>query len=134
MKQKRKILIVDDDPDFIESTKIILESADYEVISAGNGTEGLQMVTLESPDLIILDIMMDSMFEGFAVSAALKMTAEYIDYRHTPILMVSSLRRDLEDKAKAPKKAGGIAGDQFMDKPLDPGALLTKVSEMLRTA
>jgi CheY-like chemotaxis protein len=134
LNAKRKILIVDDDPDFIEATKIILESADYEVISAKNGTQGLEMVTLESPDLIILDIMMDSMFEGFAVSAALKMTADYIDFRHTPILMVSSLRKDLEYKTKAPKKAEGIAGDQYMDKPLEPKALLSKISEMLHTA
>ena len=70
MKHKAKILIIDDDSDFIESTKLILESGDYEVVVARNGTEGLELVTLEDPDLIVLDIMMDSMFEGFNVSAA----------------------------------------------------------------
>lgn len=133
MKSKPKILIIDDDPDFVESTKLILESGDYEVVAARNGTEGLEMVTLEDPDLIILDIMMDSMFEGFNVSAALKMTTEYIDYRDTPVLMVSSVRTEYGDRFDVPEGAEGIQGDFYMDKPVEPRALLSKVEEMLHS-
>jgi len=131
VKRRPKILIIDDDPDFVESTKLILESGDYEVVSAKNGTEGLELVTLEDPDLIILDIMMDSMFEGFNVSAALKMTTEYIDYRDTPVLMVSSVRTEYGDRFDVPEGAEGLQGDAYMDKPVEPRALLQKVTEML---
>ena len=131
MKHKAKILIIDDDSDFIESTKLILESGDYEVVVARNGTEGLELVTLEDPDLIVLDIMMDSMFEGFNVSAALKMTTEYIDYRDTPILMVSSVKTEFGDRFDVPDGAEGIQGDAFMDKPVEAQRFLTKVAEML---
>ena len=133
MKHKAKILIIDDDSDFIESTKLILESGDYEVVVARNGTEGLELVTLEDPDLIVLDIMMDSMFEGFNVSAALKMTTEYIDYRDTPILMVSSVKTEFGDRFDVPDGAEGIQGDAFMDKPVEAQMFLTKVAEMLRS-
>lgn len=131
MNSKAKILIIDDDPDFIASTKMILESADYEVISARNGTEGLEKLTLEDPDLIILDIMMDSMFEGFSVAAALKTTTEYIDYRETPVIMASSVKTDIGTRFTVPKGAEALQGDAFLDKPIDPQELLRKVAELL---
>jgi len=131
--KKKKILIIDDDPDFTEATRIILESADYEVVTARNGAEGLERVTLEDPDLIILDIMMETMFEGFSVCAALKMTTEYIDYRDTPILMISSVKQEVGSRFNLPKEAEGLEGDSFLDKPVEPGVLLSKVDELLRT-
>ncbi|MBC7256762.1 MAG: response regulator, partial [Chloroflexi bacterium] len=53
-----KILIVDDDPDFVETTRLVLESAGHEVVSAADGDEGLKRVAQEKPDLVILDIIM----------------------------------------------------------------------------
>ncbi|MFQ5885962.1 MAG: response regulator transcription factor, partial [Anaerolineae bacterium] len=66
-----KILLVDDDPDFVEATKIVLESAPYEVEVAYDGTEALAKVYEEKPDLIILDIIMPEQ-DGFKVCKALK--------------------------------------------------------------
>lgn len=66
-----KILLVDDDPDFVEATKIVLESAPYQVEVAYNGREALAKVHEEKPDLIILDIIMPEQ-DGFKVCKVLK--------------------------------------------------------------
>ena len=71
MEKKAKILLVDDDIDFVESTKIILESKPYEVIVAYEGDEGLQKAREENPDLILLDIIMP-IKDGFTAAEQLK--------------------------------------------------------------
>lgn len=67
-----KILVVDDDPDVVMSTRLCLEAEGHEVIDAKNGTECLARVRTQCPDLIILDVMMDSTTEGFQVTLKLK--------------------------------------------------------------
>ena len=86
MGQKR-ILIIDDDPDFTEATQVVLESQGYVVASASDGSEAILRVGLFNPDLIILDVMMDSNREGFVLARELK---KYPEYKEKPILMVFS--------------------------------------------
>ena len=69
---QRLILIVDDDYDFLEINRIILEGAGYRVVEATNPDEAHARITGEVPDLIITDLMMDSLDAGFAFAAALK--------------------------------------------------------------
>jgi len=76
--EKPKILVIDDDPDFVEGIRIALEANNYEAYIAENGTEGLKLITKIHPDLIILDVMMDSITEGFQVSMPIRML-------HTPL-------------------------------------------------
>ena len=71
MAKKAKILIIDDDVDFVEATKIVLESKPYEVVVAHEGEEGLRKVVEEKPDLIILDVIMP-IKDGFTVAEQLK--------------------------------------------------------------
>jgi CheY-like chemotaxis protein len=71
MSEKKKILLVDDDPDFVEAVKVIVESGGYEVRVAYDGQEGLEAVAEEKPDLIVLDVMMPVM-NGHAACAKLK--------------------------------------------------------------
>ena len=83
-----KILVVDDDPDFVEVTRVVLENAGHSVESAADGGEALQKVAAGAPDLIVLDVIMSSMLEGLSVSQEL---SEHPDFKHIPIIMVTSI-------------------------------------------
>lgn len=78
-----KILIIDDDPDLVEAMKVVLESKNYQVSSAKNGEEGLKKAKLEKPNLIILDIMMETGDKGFDVARDLKKRQKLQRYPHT---------------------------------------------------
>ncbi len=126
-----KILIIDDDPDFTLANKAILEAAGHEVITAGDGKEGLEKVKAEDPDLIILDIMMDSVYEGFSVTTTLRGTPEYMDYRDIPVLMVSAVKKLTGERFEVPPEARLAEGDAYLDKPFTAEVLLAKVDELL---
>lgn len=128
---RAKILIIDDDPDFTETVQAMLESADYEVISASDGKMGLEMVMSEEPDLILLDIMMDSMYEGFSVMSTLRGTPEFIDYRDIPIIMASAVKQEYGSRFSLPEGGEHLQGDVFLDKPVKPKELLETVARLL---
>jgi DNA-binding response OmpR family regulator len=134
MATKGKILIVDDDPDFQKTTKMILLTDGYEVFTAGDGKEGLVKAKEVKPDLIMLDIMMETLFEGFSFLGTLRDAAGYEDVSHTPILMVSSVKADTGSRFQFgdEQDTGDVTPDEFMDKPLRPKELLEKVAKMIR--
>jgi len=127
--QTPKILIIDDDQDLTKNLTAILESRNYKVITAPNGTEGLEKFKKEAPDLLILDIMMDTDLEGFDVLNKIKKEP---DFRKTPILMLTGMadsigvnfRSAVEDDSMYPKVA-------FADKPIDPVVLLEEVEKLI---
>lgn len=128
-----KILIIDDDPDFTFATKLYLEEAGYEVCAAQNGTEGLNLVKQECPDLIILDVMMDTTTEGFQLALTLRSRAHdsaFKDYRHIPIIMQTSVH------STTPVRFGPdedyLPIERFLDKPVDPAVLVETVKELVR--
>lgn len=84
-----KILIVDDDMDFIEITKFALEGKGYRVYSAESGAEGWEQANKVAPDLIIMDLMMESLNAGMALSQKIKN-----HFPRTPILMLTSISRE----------------------------------------
>jgi CheY-like chemotaxis protein len=127
-----KILMIDDDPDVTLAIQIPLEAVGYEFASANNSTEGLEKVKEYNPDLIILDVMMDSATEGFQTSLKLKDKApdsEYAAYRDTPILMLTSVH------TTTPLRFGPdddyLPVDTFMEKSSPPEDVLAKVKELL---
>lgn len=135
MATKGKILIIDDDPDFVKTTKMILLADGYEVQVASDGKMGLEKIREVNPDLILLDIMMESIFEGFSLMGTLRTSPEYEDYQGIPVLMVSSVRADTgsrfsfsdeEDMGDIPQP------DEYMDKPLKPKELLEKVGNLIQ--
>lgn len=135
MDTKGKILIVDDDPDFVRTTEIILRTGGYETAVATDARKGLEKILENQPDLVILDIMMESIFEGFSFLSTLRTAPEYSSLKFTPVLMVSSVKQDtgsrfiFEDEGDM----GEIPQpDDFMDKPLKPNALLGKVASLVR--
>jgi CheY-like chemotaxis protein len=121
-----KILVVDDDPDFVEIMRTILEANSYEVVTAANGNQAMAQVKAERPDLMILDIMMSTVLDGLDVSEKL---AQDPDARYMPVVMVSSI-------AETPYAHVFPMGEQphmdaWLSKPVDPAALLAKVAELL---
>ncbi|MCJ7667196.1 MAG: response regulator [Anaerolineae bacterium] len=83
-----KILVVDDDPDFVNLTRRILQSRNYEVLTASNGEKALAAMRKERPDLVLLDIMMAYILDGLDVSREM---AEDTELKDIPVIMVTSL-------------------------------------------
>ena len=123
------ILIVDDDPDIVEAMRVVLESRNHAVSSAGNGQEGLKKVREEKPDLIILDIMMETLDKGFDVARELKKDQSY---KQIPILMLTAIKEriGLDFKTEA-GDAVWLPVDDYCDKPLKPEELISKVDTIL---
>ena len=130
MADNAKILIVDDDPDIVEAMKVVLESKQYQVAVARNGEEGLKKVKTEKPDLIILDIMMETGDKGFEVARELKKDQNYKDI---PILMLTAVKEKTGLDFR--KEAGDevwLPVDAYLDKPLKPEELIAKVEAFLQ--
>ena len=128
-----KIMIIDDDPDFTLATKAILESAGHQAITAPDGKIGLEKIKDEDPDLIILDIMMDSIYEGFSVTTTLRGTPEYLDFRDIPVLMCSAVKKITGERFDIPAEARIAEGDDYLDKPFSAEALLEKINQLLNS-
>ncbi|MFH1800779.1 MAG: response regulator [Candidatus Omnitrophota bacterium] len=126
-----KVLVIDDDPDMVESIRVVLESQGYDVSSAINGLEGLTLTKREKPDLIILDIMMPEGMDGFEVAREIKKDPQI---QRIPILMLTAIK----DKTGLDfqKEAGDkdwLPVEDYCAKPLNHDALLKKVSQLLGT-
>ncbi len=125
-----KILIIDDDPDIVEAMKVVLESNKHKVAVANSGQEGLRKVKTEKPNLIILDVMMETGDKGFDVCRKLKNDERHKDI---PILMLTAIKEKAGLDFK--KEAGDevwLPVDDYCDKPLKPEELIAKVDTLLR--
>lgn len=123
---KAKILVVDDDPDFVEAMRLTLVPNGYDVVSASNGDEGLAKAKSDRPDLVILDVIMSSVLDGLNMSRRMQESAEQ---RKTPILMVTSIANT--DYAALFPTDEYISIDGFLSKPVAPDVLLQRVGELL---
>ena len=127
MTSPARILLVDDDHDFVEATKIVLESAPYEVAVAYNGDEALRTVKDVDPDLIILDIIMPEQ-HGFKVCEALKSDPELAKI---PVIMLTSLSQRMGETAFSLTDGMMLEADDYVDKPVTPEELLGRVKKFL---
>ena len=128
MDKKAKILLVDDDADFIESTKIVLESKPYEVIVAYNGDEGLRKAREEKPDLVLLDIIMP--VDGFTVAEQLKKDPQL---NRTPVVMLTSFSTRRQETSLAVSRGMALEAEDYIEKPISPDELLNVVGQYLKT-
>lgn len=127
-----KILVIEDDADMVMAIRMPLEANDYEVFEAATGEEGLQKVKEIEPDLIILDVMMETTTAGFQVSLQLRSPdpeSEYAVYRHIPILMLTAIHTTTSLRFAPDEEYLPI--DVFLDKSVDPDKLLSTVNELL---
>ena len=121
-----KILVVDDDPDFVEVTRIVLESAGYRVITAANGDEALAQVRAEKPDLMLLDVMMRTVTDG--LNACLNLREDSIS-RYLPVVMVTSIASTSHSGDVSTEHAA--CADLWLSKPVNPQYLLETVGRLL---
>jgi CheY-like chemotaxis protein len=131
----KKILMVDDDPDIITAIRIPLEASGYEFHKALSGREGLEKIKEVDPDLIILDVMMETATEGFQLSLKLRdpsPDSEYSAYRDTPILMLTAIHTTTPLRFAPDKEY--LPVDAFLDKSADPDDLLSRVDELIKKA
>ena len=124
-----RILIVDDDPDITEAMKVVLENQGYTVDSAKDGSEGMERIKAAKPDLIILDVMMNTLSEGFLISRELKKDPKY---KHIPIMMVTSIKQKTGiDFETAAGDETWLPVEEYLNKPVNPEVLLDKVKTLL---
>ena len=119
----KKILIVDDEQDIVESLKFVLESSDYSCYTAFNGEDGLKLAKELIPDLIILDVMMPKI-NGYKISRLLKYDSKY---KNIPILMITA-RSQEEDKLIGEE----TGADEYITKPFDLYNVLKTVDKYLK--
>jgi len=118
MVDKKKVLIIDDDIDFREQAKIVLESQNYQVVEAGDGASGLQSIKKDNPDFILLDVMMEEVDTGVKLAdqiSALKITA--------PVVILSSFA----DAADQIFDTSAVPVKEYLQKPLKSDELLAVV-------
>ncbi len=147
----KKVLIIDDDQNTVTFVSLALRENGYEAASANDGAEGLEKVKSEKPDLIILDVMMPKR-TGFVLFKQLRKNAEYMNI---PVIMVTGvadslneldskkddtfespfdrLRESLRKTIREMRDEGLVKPEMFVDKPIDPEALIAKVKELIGT-
>jgi DNA-binding response OmpR family regulator len=131
MNERAEILVVDDDPDIVDSLRIILESNHYAVRTAANGHEAMGALEDHLPDLMILDVMMATETEGFDLAYRLR---EEPAFKKMPILMLTSFLDKVREEG--PGKFEYILGEQWpahwlLEKPVDSKKLLAKIEGIL---
>jgi CheY-like chemotaxis protein len=127
---KRTILVVDDDIDLVEIIRVTLEHEGYEVIDAQNGARGLELARDKNPDLIILDVMMGQVDEGFQVAYELRQGDKT---RDIPIVMLTAVADQTGFKFDPDKDSDFLPVNEFLEKPVSPRQLLDVVRKNLPT-
>ena len=132
MDSKGVVLVVDDDPDIVATSRIILESNGYEVQTASSGKEALEILARVKPDVMLLDVMMASDTEGFDLAFKLRQDPEFKDL---PIIMLTAFLDKVRTEGPGPFEF--ILGEQWpvewlFEKPLDTKKLLAKIQAILK--
>jgi len=128
MAEKKKILLIDDDPDFVEAVKVIVENAGYDVRVAYDGAEGLEAVAQEKPDLIVLDVMMPVM-NGHEACAKLKSDPQTAKI---PIILLTAVADRVTTSTYTHRDMLESEAEDYMPKPVEPEELLSLIKGWLR--
>jgi two-component system alkaline phosphatase synthesis response regulator PhoP len=127
MEGRRKVLVIDDEPDLVEMIRMALESQ-FEVVTAYNGKEGLEKARSDKPDAIVLDIMMP-VKDGFTTCQELKGDSETSSI---PVLILTGVEEHF-GRSKYTKASGmEIEAEDFISKPVDPNELVRRVNALLK--
>ncbi|MBN1465494.1 response regulator [candidate division KSB1 bacterium] len=125
----KKILLIDDDPDFIEINKTILESGGYVTDTAGSSAEALAKIRANEYDLVIIDLIMEELDSGFTIAYNIRDSARTRDW---PILMLTSVQEKTGFSFDLAKDQAWMKVDDFAAKPLRPAELLQRIAALLR--
>jgi len=124
----KKVLIIDDDAEYIEAISNLLDAKGYTVTSASNGKDGIQKAKAEGPDLILLDVMMTTKSEGFDVARELH---EDAILRNIPIVMITGVRREMNLPFGFEPDGDWLPVKAVLEKPVKPELLLKTIKENL---
>ena len=124
------VLIVDDDQDFLEMTRSILEAGGFRVASACDPDTALDMMMEERPDLVVTDLMMQTMGSGFSLSRKIK---ESPHWRDLPVIIMTAMgsRLGYDFVPRNPDDLAAMHADAFIEKPVSPEELLAKIADLL---
>jgi len=125
MRDDKRILIVDDDHDFVEAISYFLERNGFTVLRAHDGAEGVRVAKMQRPDLILMDIMMKERTDGFFAIQEIRRDPVL---KSVPIFVLSSFCTRLPD-FEIPSSGGWLAHDMFFAKPVDTAQLLEKIRQ-----
>ncbi len=132
MSERKKLLIIDDDPQFVAGIKSILETADYDVDVAYNPKDGFEALETGQYDLLLLDIMMGRGAEGVMIARKMRKDPKL---REMPVLIITGIREQIAFLFPGePVHPGFVAVDELVEKPVDPELLLDRVSALLKAA
>ena len=126
---ERKILLADDDPDVVEVVSMILEDEGYEIVAAKDGSEALEKIKEESPDLVILDLLMPRV-DGFGVFSKLK-EPEYEQWSKIPVIVLTSVREEVSKRRYELETGQKMDYAAYLEKPADPDELLETVASLM---
>ncbi|MBW2735324.1 MAG: response regulator [Deltaproteobacteria bacterium] len=131
VRTKKRVLIIDDDADFRAAVSALLESEEYVVSCATSAREGRERLGIETPDLVILDIVMEDAWAGYSMNQELKCGDLSKEAGEIPVLMVSSIRQSPEMTFPTAGEVGMVTPDAYMTKPLDIPLFLGNVRRLL---
>ncbi len=124
MKKRARVLLIDDDPDFLETTKMVLQGK-YDVSMASNGEEGLKRAQVERPDVILLDVIMP-LTDGFTVAECLKRDPQL---SKIPVLMLTSFSERVSETTIPVSRGMSLEAEDYIPKPVTPDELLRRVGK-----
>ena len=127
-KMRRTVMLVDDDADFRMTAKAVLSSAGYRVVECASGSEALAAIRKEKPDLVVLDVMMETGSAGFQVAQELRRDREL---GKTPVLMVTAIHGTTPLRFSPDTDGEFLPVDRFLDKPVAASRLLSEVERLL---
>ncbi|MBP7795148.1 MAG: response regulator [Elusimicrobiales bacterium] len=123
----KRIVCVDDDKDILETLEVILEGRGYEVFTATNGKDGVRLVKDKTPDLVIMDVMMDDFTDGFHAVYDIRKDEKT---KYIPIMMLTSVNK-YSDQKFSEKDGEYLPVDAFIEKPVKPKEFIKKVDELI---
>jgi CheY-like chemotaxis protein len=131
MGKDLKIVIVDDNTDFLFTMQTFLQKNGFVIHTADDGQKGIDLIKEERPDLILLDIMMETLFSGFEVCKAVRSDDDLMDI---PIIGISAMADELDIDYSQWPDYDYFRPDTFLDKPVDKQRLLQLIPEVIRKA
>jgi len=128
---QKKILIIDDDVDFVDLNKAVLANNGFEVETAFSAREGMDKVQFEAPDLILLDLMLEKHDTGFSFAKAIKADPRY---KEIPILMISAVAGETGYDFTQDQDGYWMKTDDFISKPVEPEELVKRINALIEKA
>jgi two-component system, OmpR family, alkaline phosphatase synthesis response regulator PhoP len=125
----KKVLMIDDDPEFVDAISNLLDAKGYEVHTASNGKDGVAKAKAENPDIILLDVMMTTKNEGFNVARELHEDQKLVE---TPIIIMTGIRREMNLPFGFEPDETWLPVKKVLEKPVKPEVLLSAISENIR--